>query len=277
MRAGLRIGSGGIALVAAMLVLGGCGGDSGGTTDQVRTLGLPICDVSEAGGALIGLDAGISGIEREFEALANGRKMLPNRKGGTEPTPAGRNGRQILRAMKENVASIRGQLPKLEDCARNALLEAEGKPVHETAPPRPAARRTIGHRIGPARVEPGTQALPASPCGTFGKNGTTTVHIFSDAGHCARVGPGERLLFVNDTGIGPRHAGAAAIRILAGDYELWIGPHGSGLIPAAVGTYLGRGSHRVRVAGAPAATILLLPPVCAIRPPVAPGEELCFR
>jgi len=277
MRAWLRIGSGGIALVAAVLALGGCGGGSGGATDQARTLELPICDVSEAGGALTGLEAGIAGTEREFEALAHRRKTIPNREGGTEPIPIGRNEHQILRAMKANAASIRSQLPKLEDCARNAVLEAEGKPVHETAPPRPPQRRTIGHRLGPVRVEPGTQALPASPCARFGRHGTTTVHIFSDAGHCARVGPGERLIFVNDTGIGPQHAGAAAIRILAGDYELWIGPHESGRIPAAVETYLGRGSHRVRVAGAPGETILLLPPVCAVRPPVAPGEELCFR
>jgi hypothetical protein len=279
MRAGLRIGSGGIALVAAVLALGGCGGGSGGTTDQVRTLELPICDVSEAEGALTGLEAGISGSGREFEALAHGRKTLPDREGGAEPIPAGRNERQILRAMKENVASIRGELRKLENCARNALLEAEGKPVHE--PPRrrrPRARRTVvGHRLGPARIEPGDQVLPASPCQGISTNGTTTVHIFSDTPHCVRVAPGERLLFVNDTGIGPQYAGAAAIRILVGDYELWIGPHGSGLIPAPVETYLGHGSHRVRIAGAPGATVLLLPPVCAIRPPVAPGEELCFR
>jgi hypothetical protein len=253
MRAGLRIGSGGIALVAAVLALGGCGGGSGGTTDLVRTLGLPICDVSEAEGALTALEVGIAGIGREKEL-------------------------QILRAMKVNVASIRGQLRKLEDCARNALREAEGKPVHESAPPRPPGRRTVvGYRLGPARVEPGKQLLPASPCGTFGRNETTTVHIFSDTGHCVRVEPGERLRFVNDTGIGPQHAGAAAVRVLVGGYELWIGPHGSGLIPAPVETYLGRGSHRVRIAGAPGATILLLPPVCAVRPPVAPGEELCFR
>jgi hypothetical protein len=275
---GLRIGSRGIALVAAVLALGGCGGSSGGTTDQVRTLGLPICDVSEAGAALTGLEAGIAGTGREFEALAHGRKTIPNREGGTEPIPAGRNERQILRAMKANAASIRGQLPMLEDCARNTILEAEGKPVDETAPPRPPARRTVvAHRLGPAQVEPGEQSLPASPCEAFGRNGTTTVHIFSDAPHCARVKPGERLLFVNDTGIGPRQAGAAAVRVLLGDYELWIGPHGSGLIRAPVETYLGRGSHRVRIAGAPGETILLLPPVCAVRPPVAPGEELCFR
>ncbi len=273
---GLRIG--GIALIAVGLALDGCGGGSGGTPDQVGTLSLPICDVSGAEGALTGLQAGIAGAGREFEALAHRRKTIPNREGGTEPIPAGRNERQILRAMNENVASIRGQLAKLEDCARNALLEAEGKPVHETVPPRPQARRTVvGHRLGSARVEPGKQRLPARPCGTFGRQGTTAVHIFSETGECARVAPGERLLFVNDTGIGPRHAGAAAVRVRVGDYELWIEPHGSGLIPAPVETYLGRGSHPVRIDGAVGATILLLPPICAMRPPAAPGEELCFH
>jgi hypothetical protein len=62
-----------------------------------------------------------------------------------------------------------------------------------------------------------------------------------------------------------------------GDYELWIPPNGSGLIPAPVETYLGRGSHSVRVAGAPGETILLLPAVCAARPPAKPGEERCFH
>jgi hypothetical protein len=276
MRAGLRIGFGGIALVAAVLALGGCG--SGGAPDRARTLELPICDMSGPEGALAGLEAGIAGTGREFEALAHRWKTIPNREGESEPVAAGRNERQILRAMKENVALIRGRLSRIEDCARNALPEAQGKPVHEPSSRRRWARRTVlGHRLGPARVEPGEQLLPASPCGTFGKNGTTTVHIFPDAGHCARVGPGERLLFVNDTGIGPQHVGAAAVRVLVGDYELWLGPHERGLIPAPVEAYLGRGSHRVRIAGAPAATILLLPPVCAIRPPVAPGEELCFR
>jgi hypothetical protein len=264
MRAGMRIGLGGIALAAAVLALGGCGGGSGGTTTGVRALGTPSCEVYGFEGALIGLEAGVSATGRES---------------GTDSIPARRSERRILRAMKENVALIRGRLAKLEDCGRNALPEAQGKPVHESSPRRrPRARRTVlGHRLGPARVEPGDRSLPASPCGTLGKNGTTTVHIFPESAHCARVAPGERLLFVNDTGIGPQHAEAAAIRILAGDYELWLGPDEEGLISAPVETYLGRGSHRVRVAGAPGATVLLLPPVCAMRPPVAPGEELCFR
>lgn len=260
MRTRLGIGSGWIALAAAVLALGGCGGSSY-TTDRMRTAALSTtCDVSEIEGALSGLEAGISGTEREFAA-------------------SGRNERQILRAMKTNAASIRGQLPKLEDCARNALLEAEGKPVRETTTPRPTARHTVlGHQLGSARVEPGEQLLPASPCGTPAGNGTmTAVHIFSDAGHCVRVRPSERLLFVNDTGIGPQHEGATAIRVLIGSYELWIGPRESGLIPAPVENYLGRGSHRVRVSGAPGATILVLPPACAIRAPVPPGGEPCFH
>ena len=135
----------------------------------------------------------------------------------------------------------------------------------------------VGHRVGPARVEAGRQALPASPCLTFDRNGTTEVHLFSDAPHCTRVRPGERLLFVNDTGIGPQHAGATAVRVLVGNYAVRIEPNGRGLIPAPVRTYLGRGSHLVQTAGARGATILVLPPDCAVRAPAAPGEELCFR
>jgi hypothetical protein len=263
MRAGLQIGFGGIALIASVLALVACGSGSDGTSDQARALALSNCDVSEAEGALTGLEAGITGTGREFEVLAHGQRT---------------NERQILRAMRTNVASIRGQLTTFEDCARNAPLEAEGKPGDETAAaPPPAQRTVVGRRLGSARVEPGKQLLPASPCGTFGRNGTTTVHIFSDTGHCLRVRPGERLLFVNDTGIGPRHTGAAAVRVLIGGYELWIEPRGRGLIPAAVKTYLGRGSHPVRIAGAPGATILVLPAVCAMRSPAAPGEEPCFR
>jgi hypothetical protein len=278
MRTGLRIGFGGIALVAAALALSACGGGSGGATDRAQALGLPSCDVSEAEGALSGLEAGIAGTGREFKTLAPRQQTIPRRQGGTEPTPTGQYERQILRAMRANVASIRDQLSALENCARNARLEAEGKPVPEKAARRVPARRTVvGRRLGAARVEHGRQLLPARPCATLGRNGTTTVHLFSDTGYCVRVGPGERLRFVNDTGIGPQHAGAAAVRVLVGDYELWIEPRGSGLIRAPVETYLGRGSHPVRVAGAPGAKVLVLPPVCAMHPPAAPGEELCFR
>jgi hypothetical protein len=146
------------------------------------------------------------------------------------------------------------------------------RPISRPPPPTVVARR-----LGPTRVEPGRQSLPARPCSTIGRDGTTTIPIFSESGPCARVSPGERLAFVNETGIGPRHAGAVTIRVSIGNYELRIAPQGKGLVRPPVETYLGRGSHRVRTAGAPGATVLLLPPDCAIRPPAEPGEELCFR
>jgi hypothetical protein len=151
--------------------------------------------------------------------------------------------------------------------------------AHDTASPPapPAPPAVVAHRTGGRQVEPGDQHLPARPCSQIGSNGTATVFIYSDNSPCARVAPGERLLFVNDTGIGPRHEGATAVRVRVGDYELRIRPRGSGLVPAPVETYLGRGSHTVRTAGARGATILVLPPVCAVRPPAASGEELCFR
>jgi hypothetical protein len=155
---------------------------------------------------------------------------------------------------------------------------SDGETAHETASPRPPApSRVVAHRAGPRRVEPGEQLLPASPCYTFAKNGITEVHLFSDAPHCTRVKPGERLLFVNDTGLGPGHEGAKTVQVRVGGYQLRIEPRGSGLVPAPVESYLGRGAHRVRTAGTRGATVLLLPPVCAVRPPPAPGEELCFR
>jgi hypothetical protein len=155
---------------------------------------------------------------------------------------------------------------------------SDGTSAHEPAsslPPPPSP--VVAHRIGARRVEPGEQHLPARPCSQIGSNGTATVTIYSDNGPCVRVKPGERLRFVNDTGIGPQHKGATTVRVRVGDYELRIEPRGSGLVPAPVETYLGRGSHSVRTAGGRGATVLLLPADCAMRPPVAPGEELCFR
>jgi hypothetical protein len=67
------------------------------------------------------------------------------------------------------------------------------------------------------------------------------------------------------------------VRVLVGDYELWLGPSQVGVIPAPVQTYLGRGTHSVRTDGGIGPTVLLLPKNgCAIRPPAKPGEELCF-
>jgi len=58
----------------------------------------------------------------------------------------------------------------------------------------------------------------------------------------------------------PRNTGAAAIRIIVGNCELWLGPQQQGLIPAPVESYLGRGSHQLRVAGAPGGLVIVMPP-----------------
>lgn len=132
--------------------------------------------------------------------------------------------------------------------------------AREPASPRPPEpSRVVAHRAGPRRVEPGEQLLPARPCNRLGSNGTTTVVVYSDNGPCVRVKPGERLRFVNDTGLGPRHKGAKTVLVRIGVYQLRIEPRGSGLVPAPVESYLGRGAHRVLTAGARGATILLLP------------------
>jgi len=167
----------------------------------------------------------------------------------------------------------------LGGCGRSsddAPREVRSKSAHETPSPRaPAPPTVVAHRLGSPRIEPGGQLLPARPCETLGRKGTTTIPIFPEVGNCARVAPGERLRFVNDTGIGSRHA--TAVRIRLGNYELSIPPGRSGLIPAPVESYLGRGSHPVRAAGTPGATILLLPTDCVMRPPVRSGQELCFH
>jgi hypothetical protein len=253
----LRIGLLGIALVTLMATLGGCGGDA---TPELGSLRFARCNVAGVEDQLRGLEAGISATRRELDA-SDPRRVR----------------QQILRSMEENAGFIHRQLRSLEQCTRNDLREAEGKPVHEATLPLPPARTVVGHRLGPPRVEPGEQSLDASPCEAYGKHGTIRIYLWPDTSHCARVKPGERLVFVNHTGSDSGHWDAVAIRVLVGDYELWIPPNGSGVIRAPVETYLGRGLHSVRVAGAPGETILMLPAQCAVRPPAKPGEELCFR
>jgi hypothetical protein len=259
MRLALRIGLGGIALLASVLILGGCGGGSGDATDRLHALEQFRCESVAIERQLRALEAGISAIKREFEA--------------SDPGPARQ---QILRSMQENARLIHRQLPSIEHCPEQALPIAEGKSVPEpTAPPAPRGV-AVAHRLGPPRVEPGEQVLPASPCQAYGKNGTTTIYIWPDAPGCARVAPRERLRVANKTGIGSPAAGVA-VRVLVGDYELWLGPGQEGVIPVPVETYFGRGTHSVGAIGGLGPTVLLLPRVCAIRPPAKPGEELCFR
>jgi hypothetical protein len=253
-----RIGLLVIALVAVAATLGGCGG--GGHPSQasvrLRKLEQARCEVFVIEKALEGLSAGISATGREF-----GR-----------PGPGVDRG-QILRSMEEEVDTIRGRLPLLEHCPQTALPLAEGRPVPE-APAPPAARGiAVAHRVGPGRIEPGeeVEVLSASPCPNDGVDGTTTFPINSDVGACAQVAPGGRLSFVNFSEDG------VPVQVRVGDYELWLGPGQRGTIPAPARSYLGRGGHPVRVAGAFGGTIYVLKPGCVLRPErLKPGEELCF-
>jgi hypothetical protein len=258
MRIVSRIGLIGIALVAVTATLAGCGGsgDPSQASVRLRKLEQARCEVFVIEKALEGLEAGISATGREF----------------SRPGPGVDRG-QILRSMKEEVDAIRGRLPLLENCPQNALPLAEGKPVPE-APARPAPGGiAVGHRVGPERVEPGeeVEVLSASPCPNDGVNGTTTFPINSDVGACVQVAPGGRLSFVNygEDGV--------PVQVRVGGYELWLGPGQRGTIPAPARSYLGRGGHPVRVAGAFGGTIYVLNPGCVLRPErLKPGEELCF-
>lgn len=256
-----RIGLFGIVLAAVVVTLGGCGGGSNSAARKLHAVLSSGCGESWIEDKLRGLVGGVLATEREFESSdARGDRS------------------QILQSMKENIASIHRELLPLEDCTRNALRKSEGKPPLgvESALPRRPARIAIAHRIGPPRIESGEQALPASPCSAYGKNGTTTLYIWPDSPGCARVAPGERLRVANMTGAGSPAVGVS-VRILVGDWELWLAPNQVGVIPAPVQTFLGRGTHSVRAEGGLGPTVLLLPKVCAIRPPAKPGEELCFR
>ena len=149
---------------------------------------------------------------------------------------------------------------------------SEGKRAPKTSAPRAPMRIVVGHRVGPERVEHGepTEALSASPCSNTGLNGTTTVPIGREVGYCAIVAPSGRLRVNNGT--------AFPIQVEVGNYQMRLRPLQTGMIPASVRSYLGRGGHFVRVIGSRLRSrIWVLPPGCVLRPEyLKPGEELCF-
>jgi hypothetical protein len=251
MRPVLRINLFGIALVVAAVTLGGCGGGGQKTAESLR---VGHCEVHQVSQALSAVEAGIEGLRSR--------------------PPAHRE--QVLQAMRENTAAIQGQLPELEECAEDNYREAAlGRPVHRPEAPPPAGRRgiVVGYRVGPARIEPGQEGHPASPCSTINHD-PRPVYVYPDSPICARLTPRQRLLVVNATGIGG--SAAVAIRVQIGDYEVWIGPDQRGLIPAPIGTYLGHGSHLMHVVGGLGDTILVLPKNCGVRRTTAPDEKNCF-
>lgn len=146
-----------------------------------------------------------------------------------------------------------------------------GKRAPRTPTPRTPSRIVVAHRVGPRRVEHGepTEVLSASPCSNTGLNGTTTVPIGREVGYCAIVAPWGRLRVNNGT--------AFPIQVEVGDYQMRLRPLQTGMVPASVRSYLGRGGHFVRVIGGRLRSrIWVLIPGCALRWPAKPGEELCF-
>jgi hypothetical protein len=133
-------------------------------------------------------------------------------------------------------------------------------------------RIVVAHRVGGRRIEHGepTEALSASPCSNTGVNGTTTVPVGHEFGYCALVAPGGRLGVLNTT--------AHPIQVEIGDYKMRLRSEQTGMIPASVRSYLGRGGHFVRDIGGPLRSrIWVLIPGCVLRPEqLKPGEELCF-
>jgi hypothetical protein len=148
---------------------------------------------------------------------------------------------------------------------------SEGKRVRKTSAPRSPMRIVVAHRVGPKRVEHGepTEVLSASPCSNTGVNGTTTVPIGREVGYCALVAPWGRLGVLNAT--------ASPIQVEVGDYKMRLRSEQTGMIPASVRSYLGRGGHFVRVIGGRLRSrIWVLIPGCVLRWPAKPGQELCF-
>jgi hypothetical protein len=243
MRAGLRIGLVGIALVAVASLLGGCGGGSNSAARELHALLTSEC--GSGGNAevqLRGLVAGVLATEREFESTGSvGNKS------------------QILQAMKENIAAIHRELFPWRDCTRNVLRRREGKPPLGPvyAPRRAPTDIAIAHRIGPAGIEPGGDESSASPCGQIGEHGVATVWIVPHWSNCLRVPPDDRLAIINPA---PPESTGASVQVTIGGYEVWLAPGQKGLIPGRIESYLGPGSHNMGAAGAAFGSKIIVEP-----------------
>jgi Protein of unknown function (DUF4232) len=148
----------------------------------------------------------------------------------------------------------------------------------------PAQNLSLAHQTveGLPRREPGAHGQSASGCTREVGGRVKTLHVYPDAGNCIRIRPRDRLLFVNSTGSGPDETGAREVVVTLGRYEARIEPGRSAIFAAPASSYLALGWHQVKVRGAPAPSVLVLPEGCALpdtglgRPPLPPGEGLCF-
>jgi hypothetical protein len=147
----------------------------------------------------------------------------------------------------------------------------------------PAQNLTLAHQNPELpRREPGAPGQSASGCTRESGGRVKTLHVYPDVGNCIRIEPSDRLLFVNSTGNGPKELGAREVVVTLGRYEARIDPGRSAIFAAPVISYLALGLHQVKVRGGPGPEVLVLPEGCALpnhglsRPPLPPGEGLCF-
>ena len=140
-------------------------------------------------------------------------------------------------------------------------------PVHSPVGSLSLARR---HTDAP-RIEPGHRPRSEAGCAEPRGGHVKTIYLRSEGETCVRVAPRDRLLFVD--AIGRESSG---IEVKAGPYQGYGRIGGSVLIPAAVGTYLAPGLHRVETgADSTKPLVLVLPEGCQVAD-TKPGESLCF-
>jgi hypothetical protein len=141
----------------------------------------------------------------------------------------------------------------------------------------PGHRLSLAHRDPEAaRVEPGHRSHSEAGCVEPRGGRVKTVYLRSEGETCVRVAPRDRLLFVNEVGVGRGHEEPEPVEVDAGPYSAYAPTEGSALFPAPVGSYLGPGLHRVETgAGATAPWVLVLPEGCRVKD-TRPGESLCF-
>jgi hypothetical protein len=241
MRAGLRIGLVGIALLVAAALVSGCGGGSDSAARNLHALLTSEC--GSGGGTedeLRGLVAGVLATERELESATEGNKA------------------QVLQAMKENIAAIHREMFPWRNCTRNVLRRREGKPpLGPVYAPRHAPTDiAIAHRIGPAGIEPGGDEKSASPCGQIGEHGVASVWIVPHWSNCLRVPAGDRLEVVYPAS----ESTGASVQVSIGAYEVWLAPGQRGRIPGPIGSYLGPGSHNLGAVGSGFGSLIIVEP-----------------
>lgn len=147
-----------------------------------------------------------------------------------------------------------------------------------TTPGRPPVRQLVLARHDPEapQHESGAHEEGTNGCRTLGGGRVKTIPLRSTAAGCYRVAPRDRLLFVNETGIGPDLGEANPVEVQLGDYRASIGIGKSALFQDPVGTYLRLGLHLAYTdATVQRPSIQVLPEGCSFDP-TKPGESLCF-